>query len=87
MRKTGTVVIEVVIMKSGAVTTMKLMKSSGNIPFDRAAWGAITGSMPLPTLPPEFKGESLHLRSTFRYNPEKPEAEKAPQPIKQEQKK
>jgi TonB family protein len=87
LSKTGTVVIEFAIMKNGAVTAMKLTKSSGHVPFDRAAWGAITGSMPLPTLPPEFKGEYLHLRSTFLYNPEKPGTAKAPEPAKQEQKK
>jgi TonB family protein len=87
LNKTGTVVIELMIMKSGAVTAMKVVKSSGDVPFDRAAWGAITTSLPLPTLPPEFKGEFLLLRGTFLYNPEKPETAKSPEPAKQEQKK
>ena len=45
LNKSGTVVIEFAIVKSGQVTAMKLIKTSGDVAMDRAAWGAITGSL------------------------------------------
>jgi len=87
LNKSGTVVIEFAIVKSGQVTAMKLIKTSGDVAMDRAAWGAITGSLPFPILPQEFKGEYLLLRSSFLYNPEKHEAAKVPETTKQEPKK
>jgi len=32
---------------------------SGDVALDRAAWGSITGSNPLPALPKEFPGRTL----------------------------
>lgn len=49
--------------------SLKLVESSGDKRLDRAAWGGITASSPLPPLPPEFHGENLVLRLAFRYNP------------------
>jgi TonB family protein len=67
--KSGTVVIEFAIMKDGKVDGMKLTKSSNDFKLDAAAWGAIINSIPLPTLPLEFKGDSLRVRCSFAYNP------------------
>ncbi|HEY2393129.1 MAG TPA: TonB family protein [Candidatus Angelobacter sp.] len=69
LKKSGTVVIEFAINRDGKVSGMKLTKSSDDITLDRAAWGAILDSIPLPLLPAEFKGDFLKMRSTFVYNP------------------
>ena len=69
LMKSGTVVIEFAIQKNGRVVDMKLAKSSGDIALDRAAWGSILDSVPLPTLPSAFKGDFLRLRCNFVYNP------------------
>jgi len=79
MSKSGTVTIELAVMKNGQVTSMKLVKSSGDLQLDRAAWGGITEAIPLPTLPSEFKGDYLKLRCNFIYNP----AAKPAQEVKQ----
>jgi TonB family protein len=57
LSKSGTVTIELAVMKNGQVTGMKLVKSSGDLRLDQAAWGGITDAIPLPTLPSEFKGD------------------------------
>lgn len=69
LSKSGTVTIELAVMKNGQVRAMKLVKSSGDLRLDQAAWGGITDSIPLPTLPSEFKGDYLQLRCNFLYNP------------------
>jgi TonB family protein len=69
LMKSGTVTIEFAIQKNGGVTGMKLVTSSGDVALDRAAWGGIIDSVPLPTLPGEFKGDYLRLRCNFVYNP------------------
>ena len=80
LSKSGTVTIELAVMKNGQVTSMKLVKSSGDFRLDRAAWGGITNAIPLPTLPSEFKGDYLKLRCNFIYNP----AAKLAQEVKQD---
>ena len=54
--KSGTVTIELAVMKDGRVQGMKLAKSSGDTELDRAAWNGITDAIPLPALPSGFKG-------------------------------
>jgi prolyl oligopeptidase len=71
MRKEGLVVIEFSIRKDGTVQGMKLASGSGDVNLDRAAWSAITNATPLPTLPAQFTGDSLRLRTNFFYNPAK----------------
>jgi TonB family protein len=66
----GQVVIQFAILQDGRVSAMRLERSSGQIPLDRAAWGGISASNPLPALPSEFRGKYLLLRFTFAYNPE-----------------
>ena len=68
-KKSGTVTIELAVMKNGTVRGMKLVKSSGDPELDKAAWSGITDAIPLPTLPSEFKGDYLQLRCNFLYNP------------------
>jgi TonB family protein len=79
INKSGTVVIEFLIGRDGQVTGMKLVKSSGDVALDRAAWHGITDALPLPKLPSEFKGDHLSLRCTFLYNPDTKPAKEATQ--------
>jgi TonB family protein len=67
--KSGTAVIEFAIAKNGKVYGMKLVQSSGDSELDKAAWGGITDTIPLSTLPSEFNGDYLRLRCSFIYNP------------------
>ena len=69
--KKGVVVIEFSISKDGKVMGMKLISSSGDVALDRAAWGGITDAIPLPNLPPQFKGQYLQIRARFYYNPDR----------------
>jgi len=75
MMKKGAVVIQFSIGKDGKVSGMKLVKSSGDVALDRAAWGAITDAIPLPHLPTQFSGDYLELRAIFFYNPDKNDLE------------
>ena len=65
----GTVVIIFDIRKNGEMGDIDVVRSSGFDPFDRAAYGGITGSEPFSPLPPEFTGDRLRLQFTFLYNP------------------
>ncbi len=65
----GTVVIVFDIMTDGGRGDTGVVRSSGFDPFDRAAYGSITGSEPFSPLPPEFTGDRLRLQFTFLYNP------------------
>ena len=55
--KQGKVSIEFSIRKDGKVSNMAIRTSSGDVPLDRAAWGCIIASNPLPSLPKEFPGK------------------------------
>ncbi len=67
----GTVVIVFDIVKDGDMGGIEVVRSSGFDPFDRAAYGGITGSEPFSPLPPEFTGDRLRLQFTFLYNPKR----------------
>lgn len=73
--KKGVVVVEFAILKDGRVAGLRVIKPSGDVPLDRAAYGAITYSIPMPQLPREFGGEYLLLRAHFLYNPDKNDLE------------
>jgi TonB family protein len=69
--KKGVVVLEFAILKDGRVAGLKLVRTSGDVALDRAAFGGITYSNPLPALPQNFAGDYLWLRASFYYNPDK----------------
>lgn len=69
--KKGKLAIEFAVLKDGKIADMKLVATSGDVALDRAAWGGITASNPLPALPSAFKGLYLALRFHFLYNPDK----------------
>jgi TonB family protein len=73
--KKGVVVLEFAILKDGRVAGLKVVRGSGDIALDRAAYGGITYSNPLPALPQNFGGEYLLLRASFYYNPDKNDLE------------
>ena len=66
----GKLAIEFAVLKSGHLSDMKLVATTGNTLLDRAAWGGITASNPFPALPTEFNGDHLALRFRFYYNPD-----------------
>ena len=69
--KKGKLLIQFSIMKDGSIRGMQLVASSGDTALDRAAWGGIVGSNPLPPLPEEFTrrgGQDLTLQGMFIYN-------------------
>jgi TonB family protein len=69
--KKGKLLIQFSIMKDGSVRGMALAVSSGDTALDRAAWGGIVGSSPLPPLPDEYiqrGGQDLTIRGMFIYN-------------------
>lgn len=72
VRKSGVVKIRYKILPNGHVMggSMVLEDRSGDPALDRAAWGAIEGSI-YPHLPQEFKGSYLELRFAFSYNPDR----------------
>jgi outer membrane biosynthesis protein TonB len=67
LNKEGQTLIRFTINPDGtlAVGGMHLDASTHDQAIDRAAWGAITSSDPLPPLPKEFKGSNLELRIDF----------------------
>lgn len=71
MMKKGRVVVEFVIMKDGTIQDMRMVAGSGDVALDKAAWGALTYSIPLPRLPVQFSGDYLRIRAAFYYNPDK----------------
>lgn len=68
--KKGKVTLQFAILKDGRVTGIQLFETSGDPPLDRAAWAGVTGSDPLPALPPEFAGTYFGLRLRFCLNME-----------------
>lgn len=72
--KAGQVMIRFRVGRDGRVLdgSMRLEGSSGDSALDRAAWGAITGSV-YPPLPNNFHGPYIELRALFLYNMQPPQ--------------
>jgi outer membrane biosynthesis protein TonB len=68
--KAGKDSIDFTILKDGKVSGMVWHSGSGDVALDRAAWGSIIASNPLPPLPKEFPGPNLGLRLNFYLNME-----------------
>jgi TonB family protein len=80
--KSGTVVVRFAILKDGKVADLRVEEKSGDVALDRAAYGAVSYSTPLPALPRQFGGDYLIIRARFLYNPDaqaKRDAEKKPE--------
>ena len=74
LSKKGKVTIEFAIGKKGEIQGLTVVRTSGDVPLDRAAYGGIQFSNPFPPLPREFGGPYLGLRFLFFYNPDPNEA-------------
>jgi TonB family protein len=64
----GQVVIHFVIDRRGGVPKLVIATPSGIASFDRAAVAGIQAALPLPPLPPAFKGDEIRLQMAFSYN-------------------
>lgn len=64
----GQVEIYMVIEKTGAISTLALVKSSMIQPFDQSAVNAMRLSIPLPPLPSDFPNRNLPAYFIFRFN-------------------
>jgi TonB family protein len=70
LMKKGKVSIQFDIMKTGQITGMEVVGTSGDPSLDGAAIGGINQSGPFPPLPTQFQGQYLALRFHFFYNPD-----------------
>jgi TonB family protein len=64
----GQVELYMVIEKTGAISTLALVKSSMIQPFDQSAVNAMRLSIPLPPLPSDFPNRNLPAYFIFRFN-------------------
>jgi hypothetical protein len=62
---------------------VQLVESSGDVALDRAAYGGVTESSPLPPLPSAFSCDFLSLRFRFYYNPAQGEDFPRENPVRQ----
>lgn len=76
--KKGKVAIQFAIVPDGKVVGITVSTPSGDVPMDRAAWGAIVASAPFDHLPQQFRGPYLGLRFHFYYNPAKSDLASGP---------
>ncbi len=67
--RAGVVVLRFKVLPNGQLMPGSIVMEgrSGDTAYDRAAWGALTGSS-YPPLPREFHGPYLELRAYFLYN-------------------
>jgi TonB family protein len=68
----GHVDFEFIVERSGAVQSIRLLKSSGTPALDRAAQNALSSSRYLP-LPDDYRPPRLTLQVTFYYNDDRPQ--------------
>jgi TonB family protein len=62
----GEVRLQFSVSRDGRMTDVRLLSSSAAKPLDRAARGALLGSLLRP-LPPDYAPESITMRVTFYY--------------------
>src|SRR5579871_128999 len=70
LMKKGKVSIQFDILRTGQITAIEVVGTSGDPSLDGAAIAGINGSSPFPPLPPQFQGQYLALRFHFFYNPD-----------------
>jgi len=68
MGRRGRVTLQFVVDRSGSVPKLVIATPSGAEPLDRAAVAGVSASVPFPPLPQEYKGSSVRLQFTFKYN-------------------
>jgi TonB family protein len=65
---TGRVSLQFTIDRNGTVPHLVNVSPSGMSALDRAAVAAISGSVPFPPFPKDFKGQTISLQLNFSYN-------------------
>jgi len=61
------ITLELVILKDGTISEVKVVSSSGDDALDQSSQNGIALSKPLPSLPAAFHGQSLKIRLHFSY--------------------
>ena len=64
----GHVVVTFNIHKDGTITDVAILQPASIDGFNKAAFGAITGSSPTEPLPPEYPSDKAFFTVTFYYN-------------------
>jgi TonB family protein len=64
----GVVLLQFIVDRNGQIPKLVIATPSGSEALDRAAVAGISASVPLPPLPPEFKGREVRLQFAFKYN-------------------
>jgi len=64
---TKDITLELVILKDGTISEMKVVSGSGDDAVDQSTQTGINLSRPLPPLPAGFSGRSLKIRLHFSY--------------------
>jgi TonB family protein len=64
----GRVIVQFAIDRTGGVPKVVIAEGAGTDAFDRAAVAAISASVPLPPLPPDYRGDQIRLQFAFSYN-------------------
>lgn len=62
------VVVLFTVGRDGRLLSVKTLKSSGSVVYDRAAQKAVELTAPFRSLPSEYKNESVDIEFTFDYN-------------------
>jgi TonB-like protein len=68
MSSRGHVVITFNVHRNGAITDLMVVGPSSIVPFNNAAFGALSASNPTQQLPPEYPSDKAFFTLTFFYN-------------------
>ncbi len=68
MSNKGHVVVTFNVHKDGSITDLSIAGPSSIVPFNNAAYGALSSSNPTVPLPPEYPDEKVFFTITFFYN-------------------
>ena len=68
MSNKGHVVVTFNVHKDGSITDLNVIGPSAVVPFNNAAFGALSSSNPTVPLPPEYPAEKAFFTITFFYN-------------------
>jgi hypothetical protein len=64
----GKTVLVFDVLKDGRILNLQVAKTSGLLPYDRAAISSINLSVPFPNFPPAFSGDYLTIQFSYFYN-------------------
>jgi TonB family protein len=64
----GNVSVQFAIQRDGTVRTVAFVQQTGDGSLDNAAIAAISGGGPFGPLPPQYRGNEIHVQMNFAYN-------------------